>query len=59
MVAETRSGADGRFLVLVPAGEYRVVGESESALPRGVEVTVNVAEGELASVDLHFDSGIR
>jgi hypothetical protein len=59
MVAETRSGADGRFLVLVPAGEYRVVGESASALPRGVEVTVDVAEGEVANVELRFDSGIR
>lgn len=59
LVAETRSGADGRFLVVVPAGEYRVVGESEATLPRGTEATVTVVEGELANVTLRFDSGIR
>jgi hypothetical protein len=59
MEAETRSGADGRFLVLVPAGEYRVVGESGDTFPRGTEATVTVVEGQFSAVELRFDSGIR
>lgn len=59
IVAETRSGADGRFLVLVPAGEYRVVGESGDTFPRGTEATVTVVEGQMSAVELRFDSGIR
>lgn len=59
IVAETRSGADGRFFVLVPPGEYRVVGESGSTLPRGTETTATVDAGQVAEVELRFDSGIR
>lgn len=59
MVAETRSGADGRFFVLVPPGEYRVVGESGSTFPHGTETTVTVVAGQMAEVALRFDSGIR
>jgi hypothetical protein len=59
LTAETRSGADGHFTVLVPAGEYRVVGESGATFPRGTETTVSVVEGALSTVALRFDSGIR
>jgi hypothetical protein len=59
LIAETRSGADGHFTVLVPAGEYRVVGESGATFPRGTETTVSVVEGALSTVALRFDSGIR
>jgi hypothetical protein len=59
LVLETRSGDDGRFRALLPPGTYRVVGESESALPRGSEETVTVDEGRLTPVQIRFDSGIR
>lgn len=59
VVAETSSGADGRFSVSVPPGTYRVVGESGATFPRGVETTVTVVGGQLLRVTLRFDSGIR
>ena len=59
MVAETRSGTDGRFTVLVPPGSYRVVGKSGATFPRGTEVTVTVVENQMTQVTLRFDSGIR
>ncbi len=59
MVSETRSGADGRFTVLLPPGTYRVVGESGSTFPHGTETTATVVEGQLTQVTLRFDSGIR
>ncbi len=59
MVSETRSGADGRFTVLLPPGMYRVVGESGSTFPHGTETTATVVEGQLTQVTLRFDSGIR
>ena len=58
-VLETRSGDDGRFRALLPPGAYRVVGETEGALPRGSEETVTVVEGRLTPVQIRFDSGIR
>ncbi len=58
-VAETRSGADGRFRVSLPPGVYLVAGESENTLPRGSEETVTVVEGRLTEVRIRFDSGIR
>ncbi len=59
MIAETRSGTDGRFTVLVSPGTYRVVGESGATFPRGTETTVTVVEGQLTPATLRFDSGIR
>ena len=59
MVAETRSGSDGRFIVRLSPGEYRVVGESGATFPRGSEVTVTVIEGHVTPVEIRFDSGIR
>ena len=59
MVADTQSGADGRFSVNVPPGQYRVVGESGNTFPHGTEVAVTVVEGQLTAVTLRFDSGIR
>ncbi len=59
LVAETRSGSDGRFTARLAPGEYRVVGESGDAFPHGSEVTVTVIEGHVATVEIRFDSGIR
>ena len=59
LVAETRSGSDGRFMVRLAPGEYRVVGESGATFPHGSQVTVTVIEGHVAPVEIRFDSGIR
>ncbi len=59
LVAETRSGPDGRFTVRLSPGEYRVVGESGDTFPHGSEVTVTVTEGHVAPIEIRFDSGIR
>lgn len=59
LIAETRSGADGRFRVALLPGTYRVVGESESAIPHAVEETATVAEGRWTALDIRYDSGIR
>jgi hypothetical protein len=58
-VAETRSGDDGRFKVLLPPGTYRVVGETEDTLPAGSEVEAMVVAGQLTFVHVPYDSGIR
>jgi len=58
-VAEIRSGDDGRFLVLLRPGDYRIVGETEGTFPRGTTVEVTVAAGRLTQVLLQYDSGIR
>ena len=59
MIAEARSGVDGRFTMLLAAGTYRIVGESVSPFPHGAEVTVTVVEGHLTPAQIRFDSGIR
>ena len=59
LVAETRSGTDGRYRVALPPGTYRVVGESEVTMPHAGEQTVTVAEGRWTALDIRYDSGIR
>ena len=58
-IAETRSGADGRFRFDVPAGTYLLIGESVSTLPRGSEQEVRVVDGQVTTVRVSYDSGIR
>ncbi|MDP9238860.1 MAG: hypothetical protein M3P30_15920 [Chloroflexota bacterium] len=58
-VAEARSAAGGRYLVELPPGSYRVVGESPGTLPRGTEQEAVVEAGRITTVDLRYDSGIR
>lgn len=58
-VAETRSAADGHYLIELPAGSYRVQGESPSTFPRGTEQAAVVEAGRITTVDLQYDSGIR
>ncbi len=60
VLASVRSGSDGRFRVLLPAGRYLVRSESETALsPRAFEEMVDVEPGHLTPVQIVFDSGIR
>jgi hypothetical protein len=58
-VAETRSGPDGRFVVDLPPGTYRVVGESPGTFPHATEQTVTVRAGGLTQIQIRYDSGIR
>jgi hypothetical protein len=58
-VAEARSGPDGHFVVELPPGTYRVVGESPGTFPHATEQTVTVSAGGLAQVQIQYDSGIR
>lgn len=46
-VAETRSGDDGRFRVILPPGTYRVVGETAGTFPHGSEVQATVVAGQM------------
>jgi hypothetical protein len=58
-IAETHSNVDGRFLVELAAGTYRVVGESPGTFPRGTEQMVTVQAGGVTMVQIQYDSGIR
>ena len=55
------SGADGGFKVDLLPGLYTLTGVTpgSSSLPRPIPVTVAVAAGSYATVDVEFDSGIR
>jgi hypothetical protein len=59
LVAEARSGTDGRFRVALLPGTYLVVGESEGTMPHAVEQTVDVHEGLWTDLAIRYDSGIR
>lgn len=58
-VAEARSGADGRFRLLLPAGTYTLRPESSGAFPHAREQSVAVENGRITPVQIVFDSGIR
>jgi hypothetical protein len=53
------SGADGRFMVELAPGTYRLVPRTTGTLPRGVEQTVTVADGLVTRVQVSYDTGIR
>lgn len=60
-VARVQSGADGKFRVTLPPGNYLVKGATDGALraPRAREERVTVAAGKFARVRMMFDSGMR
>ena len=59
-VVRTRTNAEGTFSFPVPAGDYVVVGLAAEGL-MGVPDPhpVTVADGQVATVDLAYDTGIR
>lgn len=61
VVASFASGADGRFLVAVPAGELTVVPHADAPLmhPTSQARTVVTRAGARTEVELAFDTGIR
>jgi hypothetical protein len=58
-VATATTDAAGRFLMAVPAGDYRVVGDASAGTmrpPAAASVTVGSA---ITTVQLDYDTGIR
>jgi Carboxypeptidase regulatory-like domain len=59
-VARTRTNADGTFSLPVPAGDYLVVGlAAEGLMGAPGPQPVTVAEGQVTTVELAYDTGIR
>ena len=60
VVARITSGADGRFQVDLPPGEYVVTPATGSnAYPIAQPVSVVVSPGDFAEVEINYDTGIR
>lgn len=49
----------GQFELRVPAGSYTVVPKVDSVMPRAESVSVTVSSGQVSTVTISFDSGIR
>lgn len=59
MVTRGRSGADGRAVVPVPAGDYVVRGEPVAGYRITPERRVRVSESESVEVPLTYTNGIQ
>ncbi|HJQ27288.1 MAG TPA: hypothetical protein VKA60_25595 [Blastocatellia bacterium] len=61
-VTRLQTGSDGRFRVVLPPGEYRLIPAPDKPgrmLPRASEVSIRVLRGQFAHAEIHFDSGMR
>jgi hypothetical protein len=59
-VARTVTAPDGSFFVELPVGEYLVEPQpAEGLLGTAAAQNVTVVDGQLASVQLDYDTGIR
>jgi hypothetical protein len=60
-VARLETGADGRFRVALPPGDYllRPLNDQGKRLPVADEQTVTVVAGQFVRVKINFDSGMR
>jgi hypothetical protein len=60
-VARLETGADGKFRISLPPGEYLVGPPAAPSrfLPRATEQLVRVLPGQFANLIIHFDSGMR
>lgn len=61
VVAEVMSGADGRYRVALPPGEYTIVPATPEAspFPFATPVEVIVVADDFTTVDIAYDTGIR
>jgi hypothetical protein len=57
--ATVSSGQDGRFSVALPPGDYVVVPQNGSPLPRAESQQVTVDPHQFTEVEIQYDSGIR
>jgi hypothetical protein len=59
-VAETTSGADGKFEVALPTGTYTIVpAPGGNPLPNADPIPVSVGEDVYTEVEIRYDTGIR
>lgn len=61
-VTRLKTGSDGRFRVVLPPGEYRIIPVQEKPgrfQPRASEELVNVLPGQFAHIEIQYDSGMR
>ena len=60
-VAQFKSDKKGKFEVLLPAGDYKIVPDKSTPIPapQSQTKTVTVAEDGFAVVTLRFDTGMR
>lgn len=54
-----KSGADGRFLVTLPTGQYLLRPQMANVMPSCAEVSVAVTANAIINTDISCDSGIR
>lgn len=61
LVASFRSDTQGHFTVALPPGQYRLVPASDAPIigPESQTKIVDVGLGELTTVRLDFDTGLR
>jgi hypothetical protein len=59
LAATARSGSDGRYRLPLPPGQYTLSVASSGSFPRCPTATATVVAGELATVDVSCDTGIR
>ena len=57
--AEVRSGDDGRFFIALSPGTYTLQPESPNSLPHAQHQVVVVIDGQVTTVAIVYDSGIR
>jgi len=60
-VAQFKSDAEGRFEIMLPAGDYEIVPDRSTPMPAPQHQTkpVTIPEGGFAVVTLRFDTGMR
>ncbi len=59
-VARISSGADGRFEVLLPPGEYTIAPTpGGDPLPSAPPQSVSVVAGSFTAIEINYDTGIR
>jgi hypothetical protein len=59
LAATARSGSDGRYRLSLPPGQYTLTVASSGSFPRCPTRTATVVAGEVATVDVSCDTGIR
>jgi hypothetical protein len=59
VIRRTTTGADGRFVMHLPAGGYDLVARNVGAFGSQAQAQVVVRDGATTTVTLTVDSGIR
>ena len=58
-VGRVTSGADGRFEIRLPPGQYVILPQNGDPTPTAQLAPVTVVEGQFADVTINYDTGIR